>query len=116
MRETVARISAPELREAFYSGNSVMDKTYKGKNVVVGKTLVALVVDDLPSTDPRIHRSIKIHGIADFVERELPARRGGGSGTYIRVRGTRSWSFGILSLGFQDGRWITAKLTWSPPE
>ncbi len=77
--------------ERFYVGGRNPGKTLKFKNVAGGNTLVALVVDDLESVRPWKVRGLKIHGTADFVEHEGYA----GSGTYLRITPTKSWSWGI---------------------
>ena len=101
--------------EAFYVGSSMMDKTHKGKNIAAGNELVSLAVDDLVSTDPYEPRGIKVHGRADFVDRENAPDVGHGSTRFIRIRPIRSWSFGMLGPGFQYGKWTTTKLTWPTP-
>lgn len=68
----------------FYVQSVMMDRTYKGKNVAAGNRLVSLVVDDLASTDPWVPRGIKVHGVADFIERDGPANIPG-TKTYIRI-------------------------------
>lgn len=100
--------------EAFYIGSSMMDRTFKGKNIDAGNVQVSLVIDDLPSTNPYQPRGIKVHGLADFVERPAPRHMGGGVARYIRVRPVTSWSFGILAPGFADGKWTTNKMAWPP--
>lgn len=100
---------------AFYVGSSMMDRTHKGKNIAAGNELVSVTVDDLVSTDPYEPRGIKVHGRADFVEHDEAPDVGAGSTRFIRIRPIRSWSFGILEPGFQDGRWTTSKLTWPTP-
>jgi pyridoxamine 5'-phosphate oxidase family protein len=102
--------------KAFYVGSSMMDKTHKGKNIEAGNQLVSLVVDDLLSTDPYEPRGIKVHGRADFVDGNNAPDVGSGSTRFIRIQPTRSWSFGILEPGFQDGKWTTHKLTWLTPD
>ncbi len=77
--------------EHFYVGGRNPSKTFKFKNVAGGNTLVALVVDDLESVKPWKTRGLKIHGTADFVEREGYV----GSGTYLRITPVKAWSWGI---------------------
>jgi pyridoxamine 5'-phosphate oxidase family protein len=67
-------------------------KTFKYKNTATNPK-VALVVDDLETVNPWRPRGIKIHGRADRVERQGYV----GRGTYIRIRPTRKWSWGIES-------------------
>ena len=97
--------------EAFYVSSFKMDMSHKGVNVADGNRLVSLVVDDLASTDPWLPRGIKIHGVADFVERDTPTSMARGD-RHIRIRPVRSWSFGILAAAFQHGKWTPTKRTW----
>jgi pyridoxamine 5'-phosphate oxidase family protein len=92
----------------FYTYSSIMKKTNRYKNVAAGNTKVSLVVDDLETIDPHTPRGIKIHGIADIVEREGPY----GKGLHLRIAPTKSWSYGILEPAFQNGHWTTTKMTW----
>ena len=84
--------------EHFYVGGRNPSKTFKYKNVAGGNTLVALVVDDLESVKPWKTRGLKIHGTADFVERVGYM----GSGTYLRITPTRSWSWGLEGPTFDE--------------
>jgi pyridoxamine 5'-phosphate oxidase family protein len=77
--------------EYFYISGRNNAKTYKYKNVQKNKQ-IALVVDDLESVQPWRPRGIKIHGSADLVER---AQGYMGTGTYIRVKPERKWSWGV---------------------
>ena len=92
----------------FYVGGRIMEQTFKYKNVLAGNTKVSLTIDDMVSFDPWTPRGIKIHGAAELVEHEGKMR----TGTFLRIAPTRSWSWGILEPAFQDGKWITSKLTW----
>ncbi len=53
----------------FYVGGVDSVKTRKFRNVASGGTTVALVVDDLVSTDPWVPRSLRAYGTAELVER-----------------------------------------------
>ncbi len=64
--------------------------TLKYKNVAAGNTHVAVVVDDLASLDPWLARGVKIHGLAEIVER--------GDRPVLAITPTRVWSWGL------DGR------------
>lgn len=75
----------------FYIGGRNNEATRKYKNVANGNTQVALVIDDLESVSPWVVHGIKIYGTADIVEYEGYA----GSGAYIRIKPTASWSWGI---------------------
>ncbi len=91
--------------EHFYVGGHAPSKTFKFKNVAGGNTLVALVVDDLESIRPWKTRGLKIHGTAEFVEREGYA----GSGTYLRITPTKTWSWGIDVPAFDKSGTPTVK-------
>ncbi len=70
------------------SGESVL-RTRRVGNVRAGRRKVALVVDDLPSSEPFVARGIRVHGVADD-----PVERVGmmGPGLYLRVTPHVSWS------------------------
>ena len=91
--------------ERFYIGSRNPGKTFKFKNVAGGNTLVALVVDDIESIKPWKIRGLKIHGTADFVKREGYV----GSGTYLRITPTKSWSWGIEAPAFDKNGSPTAQ-------
>jgi len=63
----------------------------KYRNVLDGNTTVALIVDDLASVQPWQPRGIKIHGVAEVVERQGHF----GPGSYIVITPKISWSWGI---------------------
>ncbi len=84
--------------KVFYVGGRSPAKTLKYKNVRAGNNRVALVVDDLESVSPWKPRGIKIHGVAEFVEREGRF----GKGEYLRITPVKSWSWG-LEAGPYDG-------------
>src|SRR5260370_7145496 len=54
----------------FYIGGHQLETTRKYKNIVAGQRKVSLIIDDLKTRDPWAPRGIKIHGIAEVVERE----------------------------------------------
>ncbi len=93
--------------EAFYIGGFQQEKTHKYRNVANGNTKVALVIDDVPSTDPLELRGIKMHGSAEIVER--PVDRG--SPKHLKVTPDKYWSWGIEAPAFQDGQPIMKKKT-----
>lgn len=78
-------------------------RTRKVRNVVAGRTQVALVVDDLVSVDPFIARGIRVYGRA-----EAPVERVGmlGPGHYLRIVPTESWSWNLDGMPAGD--------TWYP--
>ena len=73
------------------SGESVL-RTRKVSNVRAGRRKVALVVDDLPSSDPFVARGIRVYGVADD-----PVERIGmvGPGLYLRITPLVSWSWNM---------------------
>src|SRR3954452_5286590 len=77
-----------------YVGGFNPVNTRKFRNVRDGNPKVAIVIDDLVSTQPWTPRFMRIYGTADFVERDGVA----GPGTYMRIRPTISWSWNL------DGR------------
>jgi pyridoxamine 5'-phosphate oxidase family protein len=72
----------------FYVGGVSAEKTRKFRNVVAGHTKVALVFDDLATTDPWAPRFVRIYGIADMVERDGYM----GPGLYMRIKPKTSWA------------------------
>lgn len=84
----------------FYIGGLQQTRTNKYKNVVGGNTKVALVVDDVESTDPWMPRGIKIHGEAEMIERQGQL----GSAPFLKVKPERVWSWGIERPVFEDGQ------------
>jgi pyridoxamine 5'-phosphate oxidase family protein len=78
----------------FYIGGIDPVKTRKFRNVQAGNDKVALVIDDLASTDPWTPRFLRIYGTAELIER----RGQFGSGPCMRVTPTISWSWNL------DGR------------
>jgi pyridoxamine 5'-phosphate oxidase family protein len=81
----------------FYIGGLQQEKTYKYKNVAIGNTKVALVIDDLESVNPWKPRGIKIHGLAEIVERQGRL----GPAPYLKVTPERYWSWGIARPVFE---------------
>ena len=65
--------------------------TRKYRNVLDGNTKVALIVDDLQSIQPWRPRGVKIHGVAEVVERAGHF----GPGSYLVITPTVTWSWGI---------------------
>lgn len=79
-------------------GPTVVD-TRKIRNVVAGRRLVALVVDDLVSLDPFVARGVRVYGVAGE-----PVERVGmvGPGTYVRITPTVSWSWNLAGRPAAD--------------
>lgn len=73
------------------AGEAVL-RTRKVRNVLAGRTAVALVVDDVVSIEPFVARGIRVYGVAD-----PPVERVGmvGPGFYLRVTPTVSWSWNM---------------------
>src|SRR5689334_859015 len=65
----------------FYIGGLDAANTRKYRNVAAGNAQVALVVDDLVSTDPWTPRFLRVYGTAEAVTR--PGRFG--PGPYLRI-------------------------------
>ena len=79
----------------FYVGGMNPVKTRKFRNVRVGNTKVALVIDDLVSLSPWTVRGVRIYGNAELLVREQGQF---GPGEYMRITPTVSWSWNL------DGR------------
>ena len=77
-----------------YVGGRAPERTRKFLNVKAGQVKVALVVDDLASTDPWTPRFLRVYGTAELTER--PGRFG--PGPYMRITPEISWSWNL------DGR------------
>src|SRR5438067_12775368 len=85
----------------FYVGGMSILKSTKYKNVLKNNK-AALVIDDLKTVDPWDPRGIRIYGTADIV-----TRKGGymeGSSTYIRIKPTKKWSWGVDEPVFLEGK------------
>src|SRR5881392_2584278 len=73
--------------------------TRKFLNVEAGQAKVALVVDDLVSTDPWTPRGLRVYGTAELIEREGMF----GPGAYMRITPEISWSWNLAGLPFGAG-------------
>ncbi len=69
-----------------------LTKSRKYRNVEAGHEKVALVVDDLASTDPWIPRFMRIYGTAEVAERD--------GRPCIRIAPTVSWSWNLAGRPF----------------
>ena len=97
----------------FYIGGINLPGTRKYKNVVAGNTKVSLIIDDLESVRPWKPRQIKVHGLAEIVERDGQF----GHKEYIAITPTVSWSFGIEeSLDYKGGKFAPKKIIWPADE
>jgi pyridoxamine 5'-phosphate oxidase family protein len=94
--------------ECFFIGGRNLPTTRKYRNLAAGNQQVALIVDDLASTDPWTPRGIKIHGVAEIVTRDGMF----GPGDYIAIAPRISWSWGILGPVFHEGRFSPHRIAW----
>ena len=78
----------------FYVGGRAPERTRKFLNVQAGQAKVALVVDDLVSTDPWTPRFLRVYGTAELTDRAGQF----GSGPYMQItrrsRGAGTWTVG----------------------
>lgn len=93
----------------FYIGGHQLETTRKYKNIVAGQRKVSLIIDDLKTRNPWAPRAIKIHGVAEIVEREGRM----GRTNYLAISPTVSWSWGIEEPLFRQGKAIPRKITWT---
>ena len=84
----------------FYIGGHQLQSTRKYKNIVAGHRMVSLIIDDLKSFRPWQPRGIRIHGIAEVVQRQGHL----GPGSYLAITPVVSWSWGIEEAGSEQGR------------
>ncbi|MFJ8025747.1 PPOX class F420-dependent oxidoreductase [Streptomyces sp. NPDC096311] len=90
-----------------YVGGVAPAKTRKFRNVEAGKTKVALVVDDVVSTDPWTPRYLRVYGTAELVERKGRF----GTAPYMRITPTISWSFNLEGGPFARDRTVSVRRT-----
>lgn len=94
----------------FYIGGIDLPATRKYKNVAAGNHKASLIIDDLESVQPWKPRQIKVHGLAEIVER---AGRFGEK-EYLAITPTVSWSFGIeAGENYQAGKFAPKKIVWT---
>jgi pyridoxamine 5'-phosphate oxidase family protein len=74
-----------------YVGGVDPANTRKFRNVRAGNQKVALVIDDLVSTNPWTPRFMRIYGTAELIERQGQF----GPGLYMRITPAISWSFNL---------------------
>ena len=84
---------------ALYIGGLDPVATRKFRNVRSGNDKVALVMDDLVSTDSWTPRYLRIYGQAELIER----RGQFGGGWYMRITPTLSWSWNLDGRPMADG-------------
>jgi pyridoxamine 5'-phosphate oxidase family protein len=92
----------------FYVGGHQLETTRKYKNIAAGNRKVSLIIDDLKSLSPWQPRAIRVHGIAEVVQRQGHL----GPGSYLAITPVVSWSWGIEELGTQLGRPGPKKIIW----
>jgi pyridoxamine 5'-phosphate oxidase family protein len=95
--------------QRFQQLNVKVYTTRKYKNIAAGQRRVSLIIDDLKTRDPWAPRAIKIHGVAEVVERK--GRMGPGS--YLAITPTVSWSWGIEELQVRQGKVGHNKIIWT---
>jgi len=81
-----------------YVGGRAPERTRKFLNVKAGQAKVALVVDDLVSTDPWTPRFLRVYGTAELIER----RGRFGPGHYMRITPEISWSWNLDGRPYGD--------------
>ncbi|MFB9837930.1 PPOX class F420-dependent oxidoreductase [Actinoallomurus acaciae] len=94
-----------------YVGGLDPARTRKFRNVQAGNPKVAIVVDDLVSTDPWTPRYLRIYGEAELIER--PGRFG--AAPYMKITPTLSWSFNLDGRPFTHDREIAVRRTAHRP-
>ena len=94
-----------------YVGGRAPERTRKFLNVEAGQAKVALVVDDLVSTDPWTPRGLRVYGSADLIEREGMF----GPGTYMRITPQISWSWNLDGRPFTHNRQVVVRRTVHQP-
>ena len=93
----------------FYIGGINLPASRKYKNVAAGNHKVSLVIDDLASVQPWQPRQIKVHGLAEIVERVGRF----GHKEYLAITPTVSWSFGVEGETFREGEFTPKKIIWT---
>jgi pyridoxamine 5'-phosphate oxidase family protein len=88
----------------FYVGGIDPANTRKVRNVGAGHEQIALVIDDLVTTNPWSPRFLRVYGTAEVVERDGQF----GGGVYLRIKPTVSWSWHM------DGRSATHSEEFGP--
>jgi pyridoxamine 5'-phosphate oxidase family protein len=68
-------------------------KTFKYKSIKTGNDLVAIVIDNLASTNPWKPRGVKIHGTAEIIE--------AGERSSLLITPQRLWSWGVEETGLE---------------
>lgn len=96
----------------FYIAGIDLPSTRKYRNVTGGNHKVALVVDDVVSMTPWIPRFVRIYGTASLLRRNGSS----GSGEYLEVTPTVSWSWNLDGRPFSGGEQVrTRRVIHRPP-
>jgi pyridoxamine 5'-phosphate oxidase family protein len=90
-----------------YVGGVDPVRTRKFRNIEAGNTKVALVIDDLVSTNPWTPRYLRIYGTAELVDRHGRF----GPAPYIRITPTVSWSWNLEGAAFTHDREVRPRRT-----
>jgi pyridoxamine 5'-phosphate oxidase family protein len=93
----------------FYVGGSALPSSRKYKNIANGNHKVSLIIDDLETINPWKVRGIKVHGLAEIVERSGRF----GLKEYLAITPTISWSWGIEGENYRDGKFAPKKIVWT---
>lgn len=80
----------------FYIGGLDLRATRKYRNVTAGNDEVALVVDDIMTTEPWTPRFLRVYGKARVVRRDTAAD----SAEYLEITPTVSWSWNLEGRPF----------------
>ncbi len=92
----------------FYIGGHQLETTRKYQNIVAGHRKVSLLIDDLKSLRPWQPRGIRIHGIAEIVQRQGHL----GPGSYLAITPRVSWSWGMEEPGTEPAKVGPRKIIW----
>jgi pyridoxamine 5'-phosphate oxidase family protein len=94
-----------------YVGGVDPEKTRTYSNAAAGNTKMALVVDDLVSTQPWTPRYVRVYGTAELVERSGQF----GQARYLRITPTRSLSWNLEGRPFSHDREVMVERTILKP-
>jgi pyridoxamine 5'-phosphate oxidase family protein len=85
--------------DTIYIGGYSPANSRRHRSVKAGNHKVALVVDDFVSEQPWTPRFLRIYGTAEVVQRDGYS----GSGEYLRITPTVSWSWNLEGKPYADG-------------
>lgn len=91
--------------QVFHVGGADLPATRKYKNIRGGQTKIALLIDDLVTTDPWNPRGLRVYGRAEIVEQTGMF----GPGVYFCIVPLISWSWNIEGPTFVNGQFVTHK-------